>query len=51
MAENKEITELKKWLERKENPTVLGGNIRTVDANVLLQHIKRNYIITKKIKK
>jgi len=51
MSESKEINEIKKWLERKENPTILGGNIRMVDANVLLQHLKRNYTISKKTKK
>jgi len=46
-----EIQELKKWLEKKQKPTILGGNIRGVDAEVLIKHLQRNYIITKKPKK
>lgn len=44
------ITDLKKWLKKREQPTKLGGNIRTVDANVLLKHIETHYNITKKSK-
>ena len=46
---SKEIKELKEWLRKKELPTKLGGNTRTIDANVLLNHINKHYTITKKI--
>lgn len=44
------IQDLKKWLKKKQKPTKLGGNIRCVEAEALIKHLQRNYIITKKVK-
>lgn len=44
------MEELKKWLKKREQPTKLGGNIRMVDANVLLKYIETHYNINKKVK-
>lgn len=50
-----EIKEIKEWLKKKEAPLKksksifnVSGNLRTVDANVLLKYIQTNYILTKK---
>ena len=44
------IDELKAWLKKKEKPKDKFSStlIRTVDAEVLLKHIQKNYILTKK---
>jgi hypothetical protein len=47
-SKNKSIEDLKEWLKKRELPTKLGGNIRMVDANVLLKYIEKNYTLTKK---